>query len=154
MPPPSASAQNRSFCFRESGGRNQNSIEKFYQDREVSGQLGTGIIVMSRRLLNARHFSGREPWSDIRTFRSSRETRYSTPDAGIEDPGWPSISTGRSDPPLNSVTPLCLLLILRHFAERGCTISDAHPLSFQRFPDGKPVALFSCVGVRQKGERQ
>jgi len=117
MPPLPASAQRTvRFVSQNPEGEIKNSIEKFYQDREVSGQLGTGIIVMSRRLLNARHFGCREPWSDIRTFRSSRETRYSTPDAGIEDPGWASISTGRSDTPLNSVTALCLLLILRHFA--------------------------------------
>ena len=32
--------------------------------------------------------------------------------------------------------------------------SGAHFLSFQQFADGEPDALFSCVGVRQKGERQ
>jgi len=45
--------------------------------------------------------------------------------------------------------PVCLLLIVRHLLN-AVAISVLTSFSFQRFPDGEPVALFSGVGVRLK----
>jgi len=62
---------------------------------------------------------------------------------------WPIWDAYRLEEYGPSVTPLCPLLIVCHLLNT-VAISVVTSFSFQRFPDGERVALFSCVGLRQK----
>jgi len=42
------------------------------------------------------------------------------------------------------------LLTVRHFLLSRALFPDKHFISFQQFPNGELVALFSCVGDQEK----